>query len=80
MLEKQVFLGGCNMTRKFARKWKAKAKQSLYRPGQALSAPRISRDAAHKGGRVVSHVHWLPLAPWTFPWNSFLLEAESKVC
>jgi hypothetical protein len=47
--------------------------------GKAMSS-RISRQLACKGGKVFSRMYWLPLAPRTYPWYSFLLEAESEVC
>jgi hypothetical protein len=45
-----------------------KVKQSLYRPGQVLGVPgglgsQISRQLAHKGGKVVSPVQRQPLPP-----------------
>ena len=45
-----------------------KVKQSLYRPGETLRFPggygsQISRQSAHKGGKVVSPTHRLPLPP-----------------
>ena len=44
---------------------KAKAEQSLYRPGQALRAPedlgsQISRQSVHESGTVVSGMDWSP--------------------
>jgi hypothetical protein len=46
--------------------------QYLDRPlgFQEVQAPRISRQSAHEGGKVV----FIPRAD---PWYSFLLEAES---
>ena len=45
-----------------------KVKQCHYRPGQARRDPevwgsQISRQSAHKGGKVVSPTHWQPLLP-----------------
>jgi hypothetical protein len=34
---------------------------------QVAEAPRISRQPAHQGGKVVSPVHWLPLLPGDIP-------------
>ena len=60
-----------------------KLKLSHYMPGQALPppgvwGPRISRQQAHEGGKVVSPTHRpsLPPHPRIYPWYSFLFEAE----
>jgi hypothetical protein len=44
---------------------------------QEVEAPRISRQLAHEGGKVVSRKHRPPLLPRMYSWYSFLLEAES---
>jgi len=59
-----------------------KVKQSLYRPGQVLGVPgglgsQISRQLAHKGGKVVSPTQRQPLPPRKHSWYTFLLQAES---
>jgi hypothetical protein len=51
-------------------------KQYHYRPGQALTVPggcgsQISRQLAHKGGKVVIHTHRLPLPPGNIPGSHF---------
>jgi hypothetical protein len=43
---------------------------------QEVQAPRIAKQLAHEGGKLVSHTHWLPLPLRRYPWYSFLLEAE----
>jgi hypothetical protein len=45
---------------------------------QEVEAPRVSRQSAHEGGKiVVSHTHRPLLPPRRYPCYSFLLEAES---
>jgi hypothetical protein len=39
-----------------------------------FDAPRLSRQSAHEGGKVVSPTHWPPLPPKRYPWYSFLLK------
>ena len=44
---------------------------------QEAEIPRIFRHSAHEGGKVVSPTHRPPLPPNSYPWYSFLCEAES---
>ena len=43
---------------------------------QELEAPRILRQSAHEGGKVVSPMQQPPLPSRRYPWYSCLLEAE----
>jgi hypothetical protein len=43
---------------------------------QEVEAPKISRQSADEGGKVISPTDRLPLPPRRHPWYSFLLEAE----
>jgi hypothetical protein len=60
-----------------------KIRQLLYRHGerpwgfQEVEAPRISRQSAHEGGKVVSTTHRPTLPAKKYSWYSFLLKAES---
>ena len=59
-----------------------KIKQSNYMPGEALRnsggwGSQISRLLSHEGCKLVNPVHWLPLPPRKYSWNSFLLQVES---
>jgi len=50
-----------------------KVKQSHYKPGQVLRVPggwgsQISRQSAHEGGKVVSHMHRPTLPPQEIFW------------
>ena len=44
---------------------------------QEVEDPRISRQSAHEGGKVVSPTHQQPLPSQEIAWYSFLLEAET---
>ena len=44
---------------------------------QEVRAPRISRQSAHEGDKVVSPTRRPPFSPRKYSWYSFLLEAES---
>jgi len=59
-----------------------KVKQSLYRPGQALRAPRIwgfkiGRQSVYEGGKVINPEHWPSLPPGKYSWCLFLLDPDS---
>ena len=53
----------------------SKVKLSLYRQTgiQQAGAPRISRQSAHKGGKIVSPTHRPPLPPGKIPRTHFCL-------
>jgi hypothetical protein len=53
-------------------------KLSVHRPLrlQEVGVPRISRQSAHEGDKVINPSHPLPLPPRQYPWYTFLLEAE----
>ena len=44
---------------------------------QGFEVPRISRQSAHEGGKVVSPKHRLPLPSRRYSRYSFLLEAKA---
>jgi hypothetical protein len=52
---------------------------SLYMPlaVQETDVPRISKQSAHKGGKIVSPMHRPPLPPEKDPLYWFLLETHS---
>ena len=54
-------------------------KLSLYKPvaAQETDVPRISKQSAHKGGKIVSPTHRPPLPPDKDPLYWFLLETHS---
>jgi hypothetical protein len=56
-----------------------KVKQSLHKPWgfQEVEAPRISRQSAHEGDKVVWPKHQSSLPHRKYSWYSFLPESES---
>jgi len=44
-----------------------------------IETPRITKQPAHQGDKVVSRTHRSPLQPRKYSWYKFLLEAESTV-
>jgi len=45
---------------------------------QEFEDPRISRQSAHEGDKVISLTHRPPLPPRRYPWCSFLLVPSTK--
>jgi len=45
---------------------------------QESETPRISRQSAHDGGKVVSPTHLSPLRTGIYYWNTFQLNAQSN--
>jgi len=63
--------------------YKKELKQILHRLGQTVRVPEgwdynISRQSAHKGGKVGSRKHRQPLSPRKYSWYSFVFAADSS--
>jgi hypothetical protein len=67
-----------NIHSKSVKLWQSNPIPDLDKPlgFQEFEVPRISRQSAHEGGKVVSPTHRPRLAPRKYSWYSFLLEAE----